>query len=281
MKKTALSLFAAVMALSFLSAVRAAAEETRVVEEEIVLQDPTVSASRKWAVGGSFEGWYMRGPWYTNINGQLASKGTIDGGMPGGNFFFGYDNLTLQYSRRDGTFNVDRTFTDYGMSYYGPATHSTQHQRQVEDEATLRYLWKLAPHLNPYVLVGYNKTVVDIDEEYFLASGAKTARVDANRSTYSSGLVGVGAIIPFNRRIGIRGDGRLLFTSGKFENRKSAYVATSSGVGAAATGTLYVNIFEGLNVQAGFKGQYLNGGNNVSSFGRFGIFASGGYSYKF
>ncbi|OGS37640.1 MAG: hypothetical protein A2506_08110 [Elusimicrobia bacterium RIFOXYD12_FULL_66_9] len=276
-----MSLFAAVLALNFLSAARASAEETRVVDDEIVLMDPTVSAPRKWAVGGAFEGWYMNGPWVTNINGQKASEGTIAGGMPGGNVFFGYDNFTLQYSRRDGKFDVKRTFTPYGSTYYAPSHHSTQSQHQVEDEVTLRYLWKLSPKFNPYLLAGYNKTVVDIDEVYYLASGARSGRIDSNRSSYSSGLVGVGAIVPFNRRVGIRGDGRLLFTSGKYVNRRSNYSATSSGVGGAATGTVYFNVFEGFNLQAGFKGQVLNGGEKVTAFGRFGIFASAGYSYKF
>lgn len=281
MKKAASSLLAAVLVLNFLNAPRACAEETRVVDDEIVLLDPTVSAPRKWAVGGAMETWYLNGPWYTNINGNRVSEGTIAGVMPGENFFIGYDNFTLQYSRRDGKFDVERTFTPYGMTYYTPATHSLQSQRQVEDEATLRYLWKMSPKINPYLLVGYNKTVVDIDEIYYLASGAKSGRVESNRSAYSSGLVGVGAIVPLNRRVGFRGDGRMMFTSGKYQNRRSNYTASSNGVGAAATGTVYFNVFEGFNLQAGFKGQFLNGGEQVSSFGRFGIFGSAGYSYKF
>jgi hypothetical protein len=272
------STFCAVALLAFAAGIAAADDAgTRVIEEELVVQDPTMAAARHWAVGGSFEGWGVVGPYNTHDqNGKLLATGNISGGMVGGNGFIGYDNWTLQYSHRGGTFDVTQDFI-VPFSYVNTVT-----QKQAEDEVTLRYLVKSGPHFNPYIIVGYNGT--SLDQTSVLSAGAvwtyngKATMVD--KTEYSSTLIGVGAIIPFNKSVGLRGDGRLLFTSGKY-TRDDGFQQTGSGVGGAATGTIYVNIAQGLNVQAGFKSQVLNAGPNFSSFFRTGFFGSLGYSYKF
>ncbi len=88
-----------------------------------------------------------------------------------------------------------------------------------------------------------------------------TRRTTAPESCRAGG----GAIIPFNQRVGVRGDLRILSTSGKWV-RDDGVSTTGSGAGVAGTITGYVNIVQGLNFQAGFKGQSLNAGNTVPSF---------------
>jgi hypothetical protein len=261
----------------FLSAFAASAraDEGRVIEEELVLQDPTVAAAKHWAAGGSFEYWYVSGPYNTTdtSTGKRLATGTIDGKMPGGNFFIGYDNFTLQYSHRNGSFDVTRDFSN------GAITDGVQ--KQTEDEVSLRYMVKTGPHFNPYFLVGFNGTTLKLTDTLRNATwGYNGKRVLSDKTVYNSGLIGIGAIIPFNQYVGMRADGRLMFTGGTY-TRDDGLSQTGSGAGVAGTGTLYVNVFKGLNVQAGFKGQYLSAGTDIQSFGRFGMFGSVGYSYKF
>lgn len=277
MKKVSLSLLAAALAFNFIGASSARADEGRVINDELVLKDPTVANPRNWLVGGALEGWFVTGPYNTSQNGTTVAQGTINGGLLGENFFFGYGNLTFQYTHREGSFNVTSTYVTNGLV-------TVDNEQQNENEFTARYLFKVAKHFNPYVIAGFNSTRVT--ENDVLQSGhwnygtVNHGAVSNSRNTYNSSLWGAGAIVPFNQRFGVRADGRLLFTSGKFV-RDDGLTTTGSGVGGAFTATGYVNIVQGLNLQAGFKEQVINAGPNISSFARFGIFGSLGYSYKF
>ena len=72
-------------------------------------QDLTVAAPQKWAAGASGEYWYIAGPYKTpERRRQTVSNGSDPGSIPGGNFFIGYDKLTVQYSHREGTLKVDQ-----------------------------------------------------------------------------------------------------------------------------------------------------------------------------
>jgi hypothetical protein len=278
MKRAACSVLAFALALPLLAApVRA---EDRVIDEELVLQDPTVAASKKWVAGASGEYWYIAGPYRTsNAAGKTVSNGSINGSIPGVNVFVGYDKVTLQYSHREGTLDVDLNDVDRPTI----KTHSAQ--KQIEDEVTLRWLVKANKHFSPYLLVGYNETSMTAKTEINAASGFvytyNGTRFLGERTTYTSGLVGLGAILPVNEKLGFRADGRLLFTSAVYNRDDNRNRLSGSGVGGAMTGTVYLNIISGLNAQAGLKGQVLNGGSTVGAYGRFGMFASLGYSQKF
>jgi hypothetical protein len=283
MKKVSLSLLAAVLAFNFIGAAAAFADEGRVINEELVLKDPTVSADKNWAVGGSIEGWYVFGPYDTyDQAGNLLSQGSINGTMPGGNAFVGYGPLTLQYSHREGKFTVNETYVTAG----NPQTTDTE--KQMETEITARWLFKISKHFNPYALIGYNDTNVSDNDVCTTANcvwgykgpGQKNRNVFAYQTNYSSFLFGGGAIIPFNKTFGARADLRIMSTHGKY-TRDDGFSTSGSGAGVAGTITGYVNIVQGLNFQAGLKGQGLSAGNSVPSFARFGLFGSLGYSYKF
>ncbi|MEW6670590.1 MAG: hypothetical protein AB1427_02750 [Thermodesulfobacteriota bacterium] len=253
--------------------------QSRVIEEQIVLKDPTVSAPKKWAVGASAEFWYVFGPYDSYDNGVKVADGYINSTMPGGNAFIGYDNWTLQFSYRAG--DADIKMTDVS----GTPTWNEK-QDQKEFEVTLRYLiraWS-AKHFVPYLLGGYNSTA--LDKIYTLETPGWTwtstgTPVVHYENDYRSWMLGVGAVVPFNQSIGIRGDVRVAFTDAESKNTDTGSEWSDSGIGGVGFLTGYWNIFEGLNFQVGGKFQYLNGGDNVASYGRLGVFAMLGYSYKF
>jgi hypothetical protein len=134
------------------------------------------------------------------------------------------------------------------------------------------------------VLIGYNQITLerttDIQTSGWIWSyNGKTRK--KSETVFNSGLIGIGAIVPLtkDKNIGIRGDARLLFTDAEF-TRDDGLRITGSGPGLAATATGYWNIYKGLNLQVGAKGQLMNGGN-AGAYGKAGAFASLGYAYRF
>ena len=209
-------------------------------------------------------------------NGVKASTGDIRGGMPGGNIFFGYGDFTLNYAYRKGSFGIDSTYNN------GVRTH--EEQDQTEQEVTIRWLMRglSSTHFTPYLVAGYTQIKLDSTETIQTTGWQWTYNsktVKNYTTTFKAPLAGIGAIVPVNEYFGFRVDGRVLFTSaeGKYD---SGYTYTGSGVGGGLIATAYVNIWEGLNFQAGGKYTYLNGGD-AGSYSRFGSFAMLGYSYKF
>jgi len=257
-------------------------EQMRVIEEAIVLSDPTVAQPRKWLIGGSGELWYV----YNQFNrwgnaGYIESEGTMHGVMPGGTITLGYDNLTISYSYRKGDFKCDLTFAD------DAAKTSELKSAQTEHEITARWLFKTSPHFNPYVLVGYNHTIKEDEETlnatYIWSNGTSVTK---DVRTYRSPLFGLGAIIPFNKSIGMRLEGRLLYSwaervrdDGETWHQSSKFI-DNVGFGAVATG--YWNIWKGLNVQIGGKYQSLRAGyNEAGNSWKLGGFGMIGYTFKF
>jgi hypothetical protein len=256
-------------------------EQTRVIEEAIVLSDPTVAQPKKWLIGLSGELWYV----YNQFNrwgnqGYIDSEGTMKGVMPGGTITLGYDNLTISYSYRKGGFNCDLTFDEAGKT-------SVLKSDQTEHEITARWLFKTSPHFNPYVLVGYNHTIKDDEETVDAAHPWPSGSlVTKDVRTYKSPLFGLGAIIPFNKSIGMRLEGRILYSwcdrvrdDGQTWSQSSNFI-DNVGFGAVATG--YWNIWKGLNMQAGGKYQSLRAGyDEAGNSWKLGAFVMLGYTYKF
>jgi hypothetical protein len=274
-------IFSLILTFALVSAVPAQegkppGDQKRVIEETLVLKDPTVSSTGKWVVGGAGEWWYVRGGYDTyDKNNVKVSEGDIRGGMPGGNIFFGYGDWTLNVAYRKGTFDIN--------SHYTGGYDVRNEQDQKELEITLRYLMRglSSAHFTPYILAGYNQT--NLDETKTLSTGTWShngTAVGKWETTFRSPLVGFGAIFPFNEYVGIRADIRGTWTSAK-KTRDDGAEWTGSGVGGGATATLYWNIYQGLNLQVGGKGQFLNGGNDVGWKGIGGAFGMLGYSYKF
>lgn len=250
-------------------------ESTRVIEEELVLKDPTVAPENKWAVGGSYDYWYISGPYNVYNGSTKVAKGTINGDMNGGSIFAGYDKFTFQVTTREGSWDVDER-------YISNPVNTTDHQKQREIELTARYLLPKAGIVNPYVIAGYNDISVKSTNTIKTAGWVwsyNSKTVSTHDRTYRSGLAGIGLILPVNKSLGFRGDGRLMLTSAD-DKRDDGVKFTGGGVGFAGTLTGYWNIYKGINLQAGAKYLYLAGGD-AGWYTKLGYFGSLGYSYKF
>ena len=255
-------------------------KEQRVIEEELVLTDPTVSAKEKWVIGGSYEYWYVSGDYDVyKQDGTKQSEGTIDGDMNGGNILLGYDNWTVQFSYREGDF-------DTTQKWISPSVDTKTLEEQEEYEITLRYLMRDlgSRHFVPYIIAGYNTTDVKATQTIVTTGyiwNRNSTTIIWDKYEYKSYLLGVGAVVPFNKYLGLRGDIRAGY--GKTE-RQLDTGTRYTGDGGAFVGhlTAYWNIFKGLNLQVGGKYQYLDGGNvNIADFAKVGSFAMVGYSYRF
>ena len=265
-----------VVVLNFVFSSIAFAQQARVIEETLILKDPTVSAAGKWVGGGALEYWYSKGRYdLSDSAGNLTAKGNISGSMPGGNIFAGYDNFTANYAYRNGSWNTNFNYVN------GANTTGNEHQK--ENEFTVRWLIRdlSTKFFTPYLLAGYAQ--IDFSDTDTLTNafvwtynGLKTRNYSIK---YKGPLVAVGGIVPVNNTVGFRFDARAMSSSATF-TRDDGFSVSGSGVGGGVTGTMYVNIVEGLNLQVGAKYQALNGGSSVGTRNLVGVFAMIGYSFK-
>ncbi|GAI65056.1 unnamed protein product, partial [marine sediment metagenome] len=175
------------------------------------------------------------------------------------------------------SWDVAQRFVNYDATY-------ADQQEQEETEITIRYLMRglSSTHFVPYLIAGYNETRVESIKTlttpgwYWCYNGKGVAK---DETKYKSPMLGVGAVIPFNKYLGIRGDIRAAFSDAE-KIRDDGKKWTGSGVGAIGHLTGYWNIFKGLNLQVGGKSLYLNGGD-AGWYSKSGFFAMLGYSYKF
>lgn len=253
-------------------------QQPRVIEEEIVLKDPTVAQPRKWLIGGSGELWYVWKNWVRWDNDKEYNSGLIKGIMPGGTVYAGYDNLTLSYTYRHGDWDGSSD-----TSKVAGATAKLS-QNQTEHEITGRWLFKTSKHFNPYALAGYNYTIrketMTVDAAH--PHSYNSAPVSNSERTYNAPLVGFGAIVPFNERYGMRADLRLMYLWADWK-RDDGAKESKTDFGGAVVGTFYANIWKGLNSQIGWKYQRLgiNEGGNLGATSKTGVFAMIGYTLKF
>jgi hypothetical protein len=260
-----------------------AASAQRVIEETLILRDPTVAAPRNWLIGAALEYWYISGEYnITNSAGDKIAEGDIKYSQPGFNVYAGYGDFTVLFTSRSGDGDIDLT---YAPGALGPAA-SLQTKSKVEQEdreISLRWIFLKRQHFAPYVVVGYSWTDYEEEETFVTPGFFWTATGTATRREtieYRAPLVGLGAIIPISERFGVRVDGRLKFFSADRTASGRASVS-DDGVGGDLTGTAYINIFEGLNAQLGGRFTHLNGGDAIGSVSRWGWFAMLGYTLRF
>ncbi|MCK4529239.1 hypothetical protein KAW18_17890, partial [candidate division WOR-3 bacterium] len=229
---------------------------------------------------GSYEYWYVEQDYDRyNQSGVKETEGTIDGDMHGGNIMLGYDNWTVQFSYREGDFDATQRWLSYSVD-------TKTSEEQEEYEITLRYLMRDlgSRHFVPYIIAGYNATDMKATQTITTSGWVWTRNNTTtiwDKYEYKAYLLGVGAIMPFNKYIGIRGDIRGGY--GKTE-RQLDTGTRYTGDGGAFVGHLtgYWNVFKGLNLQVGGKYQYLDGGStHIRDFAKGGLFAMFGYSYRF
>jgi hypothetical protein len=248
----------------------------RTIEDTLVVTDPTVAKQGNWKIGAAAEYWATKTQYdIYNSAGTKVGDSNLSLNQSGFNIFAAYGNFTLQGTRRSGS--GDYTVNESGFQYGGP-------QKQTDQEYTLRWLF---PHetISPYLLVGYGKTEVKQDLTLttpgfvWTCTGTTTL---TQTTTYKGALIGGGAIVPFNEKVGMRGDMRLHFNKGDNTYTGTGCKSTDgSGVGYDMTLTAYWNIIGGLNAQLGGKMTWLNAGTNVPDWFKWGIFGMIGYSLSF
>ena len=266
-----------VVVLSFVFSSIAFAQQARVIEETLILKDPTVAAAGKWVAGGALEYFYVRGPWKAfDKAGNVTETGTVSFSLPGANIFAGYGDFTVNYAYKNGSGNTNLSFTSDGVTH-------TDATRQRENEITIRWLIRdlAQKYFTPYVLAGYTQVNTN-DTDTLTTPGFVWAYnlQTTSRSTtdFKGPLAGIGVIVPVNNTLGFRIDGRVMRTSATF-TRDDGFQVSGSGTSGGLTGTMYVNIVEGLNLQLGGRLENLNGGA-AGQRTRSGAFAMIGYSFK-
>ena len=78
-----------------------AALSQRVIEETLVVNDPTVATPRNWIVGAAGEIWYVSGDYVQNDNNNnKIGEGNIHFTQPGGSLWVGYGDFTVLFTAR-------------------------------------------------------------------------------------------------------------------------------------------------------------------------------------
>lgn len=257
---------------------------TRVIEETVVLQDPTVAQGGKWLVGVSGEIVYTPTHFWTSywtLTGGLNSGTPATGVQPGGTIYIGYDNWTLSGTYRNGSWNTGSL--DIGYSETGHIKLTKE-----ETEITLRYLFR-GTEKQPvylYLLAGYNRIVSSYSEIIDTPNPGviwTTGTSFTDTSTFDMATAGLGVLIPIteNQEVGIRLDGRALLGQVSGNIYLTPYSGTTYG--STETLTAYWNIWNGINLQLGGKIQFLYNVGQLNTWGwqsTGGFFAMLGYTYK-
>lgn len=256
----------------------------RVIEETLVVSDPTVASPRNWIVGAAAEVWYVSGDYVqTDNNNNKIADGNLSFTQPGGSLWVGYGDFTVLFTARSG--KGDQTLT-YGPGVVAAQSVTTTSEiRQKDTEIILRWLARplSGRWVVPYGVVGYTETKFDQDET--LPAGSPpwpmiNTQTRHFRYTYKGPLLGIGAIFPITEMFGARVDGRIKFYDAEVTSEYGK--KSGSGAGADIIVTGYMNFWRGFNLQAGIKASSLNGGEELgSAVTRGGVFGMLGYTARF
>lgn len=257
---------------------------SRLSEESIVTQDPTVANRGKFMLGVGADAWYVYEPWQRTFAATAQSdekvwSGSSSAFIGGGSFYAGYDDLTLMFSAKTGP--VNRKVSGTWPVSNAPGTYKEKLD-ETEFEIGLRYLFrdKKVLGIHPYILAGYNYITLTGTESYTWR-GREFGY--SSTETWNVPYIGIGGILPLGSegRFGLRGDMSASYSWESYRSDRN-YKQNGSGPGFVAHLTGYVNIFEGFSLQVGTKALYLNGeGGQTTSDGRVGAFAQIGYKYRF
>jgi hypothetical protein len=254
----------------------------RVIEETLVVTDPTVARPNNWIVGGALEYWYVKGDFtqYNNSN-QKVAEGDIQFNQPGGSLWVGYGDFTVLVTSRSGKGDQNLTYAAGTINAASLTTHSEV--KQKDTELLVRWLARplSARWVTPYVVAGYTETKFDVDETLqtgfvWTINGSPTRHF---RYSYKGPLLGIGGIFPFNETFGGRADLRFKFYSAEVTSEYGT--RTGTGIGNDLIHTGYANFWKGFNVQAGYKFASLRGGEDVGYLNRNGLFGMLGYTARF
>jgi hypothetical protein len=238
------------LALSSYCPIFAYADE-RLIEDNLVYDDPTVARPNNWNGGISVDYWSM----------STVSKsggGTFRLSEPGISAYVGYGDFSILGSFRQGS----------GNDVFNNGTSYNNRQKQQNEEIDLRWLATnfSMRYLTPYLIVGFVRanTSTQVNEN--------NVAVGAGTSINTTPVYGFGGIVPINELLGFRADA-------KFGNLSTTNGGIWSGSNnqrvSQTTVTAYYNVTENWNAQIGLQSIYLSGQPTQT-----GYYAKIGYAFR-
>lgn len=254
--------------------------QTRVIEETLVVKDPTVAPAAGAVFGASAEALYVNAPFKNRVNpDSTLEEGRAKATSVGGNVFAGYGDLTAQLTYRNAKGQSQLT---HEPSPSEPVRYThTVNAVPKQQEALLRWLGRgiSTRWFTPYLYLGYTRLTSDFDDIRATGTWAATGTNRLRSNIESKSVIGgLGAILPFTERFGFRGDIGLTH-SRQTTDRQGDPHSEGTGTGSRWTGTFYYNVAEHWNAQLGARYEYFNGGR-AGSMTIAGVFAMLGFTFK-
>jgi hypothetical protein len=257
--------------------------QSRVIEETLVVKDPTVARTGSAVFGASVEALYVNAPFksFSTLDSretQLES-GRAKATSVGGNVFAGFGDFTAALTYRNAHGRSTLTHEPTGL-------HPERFTHRVEavpkqEEALLRWLGRgmSTSWLTPYLYLGYTRLSSDFDDVRDVGVWPSTGTNSQRSKVVAKAVIGgVGAIIPMSERFGFRGDIGLTRTR-QTSDRQGHSFAEGNGTGSRWTGTFYYNVTDNVNAQLGGRYEYFNGGG-AGTMTIAGVFAMLGFTFK-
>lgn len=211
--------------------------QSREIQDSLIYTDPTISKSSDYIYGGSIEYWYS----HKSINNSsYSASSTLT--QPGINFFVGKDNITASLSYK-GSGSSSTQISTAPSTTYGNGVLT-----EIEGSVRIRSKESYFDTVYPYIILGY-------------LSGSTDSW--AGNVKYTSPVVGLGGIIPFNEKFGLRTDFKVLSYKQTLDSHFPTGYPTSSS-GNFVTANLYWNVDKEWNAQFGARKTYYAGGSALT-----------------
>lgn len=252
----------AIAALVFISS--GVMAQSRVVEDSLVYDDPTVSKPNSWLYGISVD--YNNttaNASATDTQGNTHYQKTVSSTV-GASAFAGYGNFTLM-----GTYTPGRSTST--VPYYS----TTINQTSWTGDLTLRWLVMdlQTRYFVPYLMGSYLKAG-GTDSMNVYVNGVQ----EINKYTAQGPGVGFGGIIPLTEKFGCRADIRDYFGQLKTTSNVFTQFNTSKNIQyIKSTLTGYYNVTDNINMQLGIQNSFTK---NQSMSSATGVYAKLGYTFN-
>lgn len=227
--------------------------QSRVIEDSLVYDDPTVARPGQWVYGAAIGAYYSN----SNTSGTNTSGNTVNATQqftqPQGSIFVGYSDVTLllRYQRISATTQFPgNTLTNNGNTL----------------SADLRYLVTpfQAKYFVPYVLASYVEQTENQTFSYVNNSGLQqTGKVVAK----GPGL-GIGGIVPITEKYGVRLDVKQYSLTSTVTSNMFAGLNSSRNLQyRMGQVTAYYNLSDHVNIQIGGQATYIPNQSQSTSYG--------------
>ena len=227
--------------------------QSRVVEDSLVYDDPTVARPGNWVYGAGIGAYYSNANTSGNDTAGNAVNATQQYTQPQASAFVGYSDFTLllRYQRIAATTQFPgNTLTNKGNTY----------------SADLRYLVTplQAKYFVPYVLASY---VDQTENETFSYVNNSGVRQTGKNVAKGPGL-GIGGIVPITEKYGVRLDVRQYnATVRSSSNLFSEFNSSRNIEYRQGQVTAYYNLTDHINLQVGAQANYINKQAQSTSYG--------------